>query len=259
VGWHRFAAACLPADSGRAADARAPIAAELGSARSVPALAFALALALADEFGVLLGIKFEVEKLAGSAAVDVVEDLGAFDDVGLPGVVGRHGDAAGGEALVEAGEQLGAAMQWAAEGGGDGLAGEVVLGGAEASHKDDDIGTRERNASNVHQVTSAIAHNGFETYFHAEPVQLRGKEERVRVLAERSQQFRSDGDDLSVHVSSLNERKALHAPGEMENSVGGDQDRCAIPRECQPNQTVSGDDKTGMFLWSDFHNTALAA
>jgi len=52
----------------------------------------------------------------------------------------------------------------------------------------------------------------------------------------RSQQLRSDGDDLSVHVSSLNESKALHAPGEMENSVGSDQHRPAIPQNASPTR-----------------------
>ena len=116
------------------------------------------------------------------------------------------------------------------------LTGKVVFSRAQTAHEDDDIGARKCNTGDVNQVRTAIAHNGLETYFHAQPVQLLGEEERVRVLAERSQQLRSDGDDLSVHVSSLNERKALHAPGEMENGVGGDQHCSASPRECQPNQ-----------------------
>ena len=108
------------------------------------------------------------------------------------------------------------------------------------------------------RVTAAIAHNGLETYFHAQPVELRGEEERVRVLAEGCQQLRSDGNDLSVHVSSLNERKALHAPCEMENGIGGDQHRAASPGKCQPNQAMSGNHQAGALLRGNLHNAALA-
>ncbi len=106
---------------------------------------------------------------------------------------------------------------------------------------------------------AAIAHNGLEAYFHAQAIQLLGEEKRVRVLAERSQQLRSNGDDLSVHVSSLNERKALHAPRKMENGIGGDQHCAASPGECQPNQAVSGNCQAGVLIWRDFYNAALAA
>jgi hypothetical protein len=52
----------------------------------------------------------------------------------------------------------------------DALAGKVILSWAEASHKDDNIGTRERNAGDTDQVASAIAHERFEIYFYAQLV-----------------------------------------------------------------------------------------
>jgi hypothetical protein len=81
----------------------------------------------------------------GALPIGVGEDLGAVEDIGLLGVVGRQGNAASGGALVEIGEDVGVAVQAEVEGGGDGLAGEVVLGGAEATGEDDTSARPERD------------------------------------------------------------------------------------------------------------------
>src|SRR5205823_6419238 len=86
-----------------------------------------------------------------------------------------------------------------------------------------------------------------------------GEKKRICILAEGGQQLRSDGDDLSVHVSSLNEWQALHAPGEMKNGIGGDQDCPATAGECQSNQAVAGDYKAGVLFRRDLNNAALPA
>ena len=72
--------------------------------------------------------------------------VGAVEDVGLLGVVGRHDHLAGGEAFVERGEDGVVGVEVDAERGGDGLAGEVVFGGAEAAGEDDDVGAGEGDA-----------------------------------------------------------------------------------------------------------------
>jgi hypothetical protein len=71
----------------------------------------------------------------------------------------------------------------------DALTRKIVFCGTETAHKDDDIGAGERSARNIDQVSAAITHNGLEAYFHPKTVQLLGEEERVRVMAEGSQQF----------------------------------------------------------------------
>ncbi len=144
-----------------------------------------------------------VEELAGGAAVGVVEDLGAFEHVGLLGVVGRHDDAAGGEALVEAGEEIGVAMEREAEGGGDGLAGEVVLGGAEAAGEEDDVGAVEGGAGGVGEVLEVVADDGFEGDGDAEVVETGGEVERVGVLPVGGEHLGAGGDDFSDHKLSV--------------------------------------------------------
>src|SRR5207245_11252110 len=110
-----------------------------------------------------------------------------------------------------------------------------------------------------HQVREVIAHGGLKTYVQGKLIEPGSEKKRICVLAVRCQQLRSDGDDLSVHVSSLNEWQALHAPGEMKNGSGSDQDCPAAAGECQSNQAVAGDYQAGTFFWRDLNNAALAA
>ena len=46
---------------------------------------------------------------------------------------------------------------------------------------------------------AAVADDGLEDDFYAKLVELFGEIEGIRVLAKRSQQLRSDGNDLGVH------------------------------------------------------------
>src|SRR6185312_2148351 len=110
----------------------------------------------------LRAVDCRVEPLAGGAAGFVLEEDGAVDDVGLLLVVGRHGDAAGDEFLLQREEGCGVAMEGEAESGGDGFAGEVVLGGAEAAGEDDDVGAADGDGGGAAEVVEVVAHDGFE-------------------------------------------------------------------------------------------------
>ena len=150
--------------------------------------------------GARLGVDEGVEELAGSAAVFVFEQDRAFEDVGLLGVVGRHGDAALGEAALKADEGGVVAAHADAKRGGGGFAGEVVLGGAEAAGKEDEVGAGEGHAGGSGEVLERVADNGFEGDLDAEVVELRGEVEGVGVLAEGGEHLRADGDDFSEHA-----------------------------------------------------------
>ena len=112
-----------------------------------------------------------VEVLAGGAAVFVFEDRGAVEDVGLLGVVGRHDHLAGGEALVEGGEDCVVGVKVEVERGGYGFAGEVVFGGAEAAGEDDDVGAGDCDAWRRGEVGEVVADDGFEGDLDAEVVE----------------------------------------------------------------------------------------
>src|SRR5438105_13789992 len=57
-----------------------------------------------------------------------------------------------------------------------------------------------------------IPHDGLKNDLHPELVQLFGEIQRIGVLAERSQQLRPDGNDLSFHGESLNHSRTKQAP-----------------------------------------------
>ena len=153
-----------------------------------------------------------VEELAGGAALWVLEDGGAFEDVGLLGVVGRHHHLARGEALVERGEDGGVAAKRDAECGGDGFAGEVVFGGAEAAGEEDDVGAGDRDAGGSGEVIEIVADDGLEGDLDAEIVELGGEEERVGVLPVRREHLGAGCDNFCLHravvpLPSLKARK----------------------------------------------------
>ena len=136
----------------------------------------------------------------GGAAVFVVEDDGAVEYVGLLCVVGRHHHLAGGEALVEAGKDVVVRMEGDAQRSGGGFAGEVVVGGAEASREDDDVGARDGDACGAGEVGEIVADDGFEGDLDAEIVERGGEVEGVGVLAEGREHLGAGCDDFSDHV-----------------------------------------------------------
>ena len=92
---------------------------------------------------VFASVELSAEPLAGSGAVGIGKDGGAFENVGLLGIVGGHLPAALGEALLQTGEDFGIAVQGDAERFGDSFAGEVVFGGAEAAAEDQNVGAEQ--------------------------------------------------------------------------------------------------------------------
>ena len=138
--------------------------------------------------------------MAGGAAVLVVEDYRAIEDVGLLGVVGWDDHLAGGEAFIERGKDGVVRVQVDAERGGDGLSGEVVFGGAEAAGEDDDVGARDGDDGGAGEVGEVIADDGLEDDLDAEVVEAFSEVEGVGVLAEGREHLGASGDNFSDHV-----------------------------------------------------------
>lgn len=138
----------------------------------------------------------DVQPLAGGAAVGVGQDGGAFDLVGLLGVVGRHGHVTGGEALAQEFEEGFVAVEREVEGLGEALAGEVVFGGAEAAGEEDDVGAVEGDIDGRAEVVAVVADDGLEGYGDAEVVEAGGEVEGVGVLTVRREHLGANGDDL---------------------------------------------------------------
>ena len=114
-----------------------------------------------------------------------------------------HGDAPGGGAGMQSGDLGGVAAQGERERFGDGLAGEVVLGGAQAAHEDENVGAAERGADGVDQVLAAVADDGLEGDGDADLVELFREIEGVGVLAEGGEHLGADGDDFGFHKNSF--------------------------------------------------------
>ncbi len=150
------------------------------------------------------------------------------------------------------------ALQRAAQRLRDALPRQVVFRGAKPAHKDDHVSAVQRDSRSGHEISMAIAHHGLEAYFHPQFIELAGEKERVRVLPVRCQQLRANGNDLSVHLSSLNERQAPDVPGKMENRIRGDQHCAGGMRKRQANQVVSGNHQAGLLLFGDSDNAALS-
>ena len=141
-----------------------------------------------------------VEPLAGSGAAAVLQQLGSGDAVGLLDVVFRHAHAVCGGAGVQGGHHFVIALQFDAERLGHALAREIVLGGAEASGKNNDLGAGERDAAGLQQVLAAVADNGLEDDLDAKLVETPGQEQGIGVLAEGRQELGADRYDLSIHA-----------------------------------------------------------
>ncbi len=103
----------------------------------------------------------------------------------------------------ESGDLGGVAAQGERERFGDGLAGEVVFGGAEAAHDDDNVGAAEGGADGVDQILAAVADDGLEGDGDADLVELFSEIEGVGVLAEGGEHLGADGDDFGFHKGSF--------------------------------------------------------
>src|ERR1039458_4412506 len=123
-----------------------------------------------------------VKPLAGGTAVGVGKDGGALKNISLLEVVGGHGHARGSCAGMEGGDQGGVPTEREREGLRDGLAGEGVLGRAEAAYDGQDVRAAKGDANGVDQVLATVAHNGLEVDGDAYLIELLSEIERVCVL-----------------------------------------------------------------------------
>ena len=87
-------------------------------------------------------VGFEPETRRGAARI--LENRGAFGNHGLADVDFRHGAGEAAEAFLDAAQDFFVAAKFAAEKIGDGFAGAVVVGGAEAAGGNDQVGAVER-------------------------------------------------------------------------------------------------------------------
>ena len=85
-----------------------------------------------------------VDDEGGGSAVWVVYGKSAFGNVGLSLVVGGHNEPTPAEALLDVLQEDGVAQKFTAGSVGDSLAGQVVLGRAEAAAGNDDVGAAQR-------------------------------------------------------------------------------------------------------------------
>ena len=86
-----------------------------------------------------------------------------------------------------------------ADGGGDGVAGDVVLGGAQAAGAEDDVGALQRSADQLAQAGLIIADLVHVVEIDAERGQGEGDVPGVGVLDVAEQDLGADGDDLCAH------------------------------------------------------------
>ena len=144
-----------------------------------------------------------IEPLAGSAAVGVGQQRGAFQNVGLLQIVLRHGDAPGGGASMQRGHLRSVAAQRERERLGHGLAGQIVFGGSQAAHQDENVDAAQRGANGADEILLPVAHDGLEGDGDADAVELFREVERVGVLAEGGEHLGADGDDFGFHKGSF--------------------------------------------------------
>ena len=103
---------------------------------------------------------------------------------------------------MESGYLGGVAAEGEREGLGDGFAGEVVLGGAQAAHQDQNIDAAESGADGVDEVFAAVADDGLEGYGDSQLVEFFRQIEGIGVLAEGGEHLGADGDDFGFHKGS---------------------------------------------------------
>ena len=149
---------------------------------------------------VLATVELAAEPLSGSGAVGIGKHGGALENIGLLGVVGRHLPAAAGETLLQASQDFRIAPQLQAERFGNGFAGQIVFGGAEAAAEDHDVGAKQAVLGRRHQPAEIVADDAFENYVDAQQVELLGKVERVGVHAVGRKHLGTHRNDFGIHA-----------------------------------------------------------
>ena len=133
-------------------------------------------------------------------------------DVGLAGVVRRHDAPAG---LEEAGDQVDdvlVAHELDAHDLGDGIPGDVVLGGPEPAAHDDAVAAGQRRAQREHDAVLVVADRLVKMGGHTVRGQVLAQPGGVGVGDLAQQQLGADRHDLDPHGSDLTRQRAGAAP-----------------------------------------------
>ncbi len=148
-------------------------------------------------------LEFGLQPLSRRRAAGVRQHDRALQHVGLLRVVVRHLQPSLREALVHRGDDFVVALQLHAQGLGDRLAREIVLGGAKSAHEDGDVGAADCGARYGGEVLAVVAHDGLEGNADSQFIEAAGEEEGIGVLPRRGQHLRADGDNFRDHEFSL--------------------------------------------------------
>ena len=136
---------------------------------------------------------------AGGGAARVGDGHGGGDEPGLLDVALGEADAARCEEGPQGALHVGVDERLLAQGGGDRLAREVVLGGAEAAGHDDDVGAAEGDLDGVDEALEVVADGGVEVEVEADGGQAGGDVLGVGVEDLAQEDLGADGDDLGLH------------------------------------------------------------
>ena len=149
------------------------------------------------------GRRYRGERLldppAGRGAARVGDGRRGGDEHRLLDVALGEGDAAGGEEGAELPLGVGVDEHLLAEHLRDRLAGEVVLGGAEAAGHDDDVGALERALDGVGEAVEVIADGGLVVEVEADGGQAGGDPLGVGVDDFAEEDLGADGDEFGAH------------------------------------------------------------
>ena len=118
---------------------------------------------------------------AGSGAARIRKDPGAFGNHGLAFIYFGHGAREAAEAFLDFAHDGFVEMQLAAEEFGNGFARAIVVGGAQAAARDDQVGTIESVAEGGAHFVARIADDGFVDDADADFVEFVGEPEGISV------------------------------------------------------------------------------
>lgn len=156
-----------------------------------------------DDFAVFSGDE------AGGGSVGVFDWFGAGGALGLAVLVGGEGDAAGAHEGFEAPFDFGVFDEGVLEGGGDGVAGEVVLGGAESADGEDDVGAGEGEAEGFDGAGEVIADGLAVQVVDADFGEESADGGGVGIDGLAEEELGADGDDLGLHSFILAESSGV--------------------------------------------------
>ena len=137
-----------------------------------------------------------LEGAAGGGAYGVVEHGAVHRQHGLLDVVLRHGPAGLGEEGADGLQNVLMELQLPAEGGADGLLGEVVIGGPQAAGGDDDVRPCLGDIQGVPEPLGVVPHYGVVVDGDAQGAETLGEDLGVGVGDVAQEQLGADGNEF---------------------------------------------------------------